>query len=92
MNWHVTIENGPKKPRKLSKKDKFITNERKICLSCYNFIFFMKLRLIVFVSHVILSENLLNETKKWYRTEILNLFWTLHVILSNSMVLAFFSD
>ena len=52
------------KKQKTIKKDKFVTNERKISLSCYSFILFMKLRLIVFVSHIILSENLLNETKK----------------------------
>ena len=41
------------------------------------FIFFLKLRLIfqliVFISHVIFLENL-NETKKWYSTETLDLF------------------
>ena len=58
-NWKCS-----KKNRKLLKKDKFVTNERKISLSWYSFILFMKLRLIVFVSHIILSENLLNETKK----------------------------
>ena len=41
------------------------------------FIFFLKLRLIfqliVFISHDIFLENL-NETKKWYSTETLDLF------------------
>ena len=58
---------SPQKTRKLSKNDKFVTNKTKICLFCYSFIILMKLRLnfqlIVFISHIILSENVLNETK-----------------------------
>ena len=54
--------------RKLSKNDKFLTNKTKIYLFCYSFIFFLKLKLnfqlIVFISHVILLGNYLNETKK----------------------------
>ena len=49
------------KTRKLSKDDKVLTNKLKF-VYFVSFIFFMKLRL--FISHVILSENLLNETKK----------------------------
>ena len=73
---------------------KFVKNKTKICLFCYKLIFVMKLKLkfqsIVFISHNILSENLLNETKKLNSKEILNLFWDLNAIFSNSRTLAFF--
>ena len=68
MNNMLQLKIFQKKTRKLSKNDKFLTNKTKICLLSYGFIFFMKLRLnyqmIVFISHVTLSENLLNEAKK----------------------------
>ena len=48
-------------------KNKSGTNKTKICLFCNSFIFFKKLKLnfhiIMFIFHVILSENLKNETK-----------------------------
>ena len=53
-----------KKLESYQKNDKFVRSKIKICL----FILFMKLvlnfRLIVFISQVILSENLLNKKKK----------------------------
>ena len=52
------------KIKKLSKNDKFVTNKTKLCLFCYSSILFMKLRLkfplLIFISHVIHSENLVN--------------------------------
>ena len=62
------LKMSQKTTRKLSKNNKFVTNETKICLFYYSFIISQKLsltfQLIVFISHVILSENLLNKTKK----------------------------
>ena len=59
------------KTRKLSKNDKFVTGKTKICLF-HVLSFFVKLilnfQLIVFISQVILSENL-NNKKKWSNTE-----------------------
>ena len=52
------------KIRKLPKNDKFVTIKTKLCLFCYSSILFMKLRLkfplLIFISHVIHSEDLLN--------------------------------
>ena len=56
-----------KKTSKLSKNDKFVTCKAKNCFFI-SFIIFMKLvpnvRLIVFISQVILSGNLPNKKKK----------------------------
>ena len=63
FNWKYS-----KKTRKLSKNDQFVTNKTKFVYFLTVLSFFMKLRLnfqfTVFISHVLLSENLLNETKK----------------------------
>ena len=64
MNY--IIENVPKKLESYQKNDKFVTSKTKTCYFI-SFIFFMKLILnfwlIVFISQVILSENLLNKKK-----------------------------
>ena len=66
MNEHVSIENVPKKLESYQKNYEFVTSKTKICLFYLSFIFFMKLilnfQLIIFISQVILSENL-NEKK-----------------------------
>ena len=71
FNWKYL----EKKTRKLSKNDKFVTNKTKTCLFCHSFVFFMKLRqntqIVVFISHVILSETSWVSRKKikWYSTK-----------------------
>ena len=52
-----------KKNRKLSINDKFGTNTTKKFSFCYSLIFLYEIKA------KLLSENLLNESKKWYSTE-----------------------
>ena len=66
-----------KKTRKLSKNNRFVTNKTKFVYFLTVLSFFMKLRLnfqfIVFISHVLLSENLFKRLKN-DTTQILSLF------------------
>ena len=50
MNWHVSIENDPKKTRKLSNNDKFVTSKTKVC-------FFYKFYLFYEISTKLLVDS-----------------------------------
>ena len=83
----IFIKKKKKKKKLTNNKDRvfwseitLVANKRRIYFVYFVydiFIFFLKLRLIfqliVFISHVVFLENL-NETKKWYSTETLDLF------------------
>ena len=86
-NLFIFIKKKKKKKKMINNKGRvfwseitLVANKRRIYFVYFVydiFIFFLKLRLIfqliVFISHVIFLENL-NETKKWYSTETLDLF------------------